>query len=308
MTCALVIGYGSIGARHTRLLQGRGIDVSVVSRRPIESQSRFASIEAALAGKKFELAIVANETVEHWQTIVALRSLGYRGRILVEKPLASVMPSATQLESVEPSAIFVGYNLRFHPALQRLRKAIAGKRLINVCVHAGQDLRTWRAGREVKSSYSADTSRGGGVLRDLSHELDYVEWIFGSWQLLISAGGQVGPMEIDADDCWGIMLRTASCPVVSIGLDYYNQPGIRRIVVNTEAETISLDLIRHSYLDSAGESTWQLDRDYTYVEQLKALLGEGDERTLCPLSESLCVMRTIEAIEQSSRTKSWITQ
>ena len=38
----------------------------------------------------------------------------------------------------------------------------------------------WRPKQDYHTSYSAYKNKGGGVLLDLSHELDYATWIFGS--------------------------------------------------------------------------------------------------------------------------------
>ena len=36
---------------------------------------------------------------------------------------------------------------------------------------------------QIRKSYSASKSKGGGVLLDLSHEIDYINWLFGSFDV-----------------------------------------------------------------------------------------------------------------------------
>ncbi len=46
-------------------------------------------------------------------------------------------------------------------------------------VECGSYLPDWRPGNNYKKSVSAKKDLGGGVLLELSHELDYIRWIFG---------------------------------------------------------------------------------------------------------------------------------
>ena len=48
MADAIVIGYGSIGQRHTKILRSLGLEVCIVSRRPVEGERSFSSIADAL--------------------------------------------------------------------------------------------------------------------------------------------------------------------------------------------------------------------------------------------------------------------
>ena len=69
----------------------------------------------------------------------------------------------------------IAYNIRFSRALGVIRDALARCLIGNVhVVHAvvGQDLAQWRPGRELAETVSASQKNGGGVLRELSHELD----------------------------------------------------------------------------------------------------------------------------------------
>lgn len=308
MANVLVVGFGSIGSRHARLAAELGARVLVVSRREIDWPERIPTLSDAIAATSIDYAIIATETADHWSSLRILRSLGFSGPVLVEKPLADRIPDSTETSQIHPDKVWVAYNLRFHPALQNLKKAAAGSRAINLAVYAGQDLRTWRPGRDTNKAYSASKERGGGVLRDLSHELDYVGWIFGRWKALTACGGHLGPLEISADDSWGILMVCEHCAIASIQLDYYHHTGARTIIANLENDTITVDLTRATYTDSHQQLSWTVTRDATYRAQLEAFLGHAPADYLCSFNEGMDTVKTIEAIARASAAQSWTRQ
>ena len=177
MTRALVVGYGSIGKRHARLLGELGCEVAVVSRHS-DAPNGHRTVEAALAAAMPDYVVVANETSAHLATVEALAAAGFAGRLLIEKPLG-------EGPAVPPgrfAQVGVAYNLRFHPLLGALRERLAGDRICAIEVYCGQHLPDWRPDADYRTGYSADPDRGGGVLRDLSHELDYLLWLGGRWR------------------------------------------------------------------------------------------------------------------------------
>ena len=50
-------------------------------------------------------------------------------------------------------------------------------KVFNINIISNSYLPKWRK-RDYRTSYSSSKSQGGGVLLDLSHELDYLTWIF----------------------------------------------------------------------------------------------------------------------------------
>ena len=174
----LVIGYGSIGSRHYRLLSELGCDVRVLSKHNLGMKNCFFDLSQALSWEP-EYIIIANETAKHYQTLQSLFNNQYKnGIILVEKPLFNQLEV---LPKVQLSHVFVAYNLRFHPILQEIKKAIQTEKIISAQIYVGQYLPEWRPDKDYRKSYSAEKALGGGVLRDLSHELDYMNWFFGEF-------------------------------------------------------------------------------------------------------------------------------
>src|SRR3954452_13362037 len=121
---ALMIGYGSIGQRHTRVLEALGYEVTVVSQRGVgDGRAVYRDIPARRLDE-FGYAVVANGTVRHAISLAELAQMGFRGRVLVEKPMFAA-PTALPQHDFERSG--VGYNLRFHTAVKALRQAIADR-------------------------------------------------------------------------------------------------------------------------------------------------------------------------------------
>jgi Predicted dehydrogenases and related proteins len=164
----LVIGYGSIGKRHSDVLNNLGYKVVVVSRRNFKRSNFYSNIEEALSKEDIQYIVIANETNMHLHTLQKLNYLGYRGKLLIEKPLA-----LTSNINFHPD-IFVGYNLRFHPIIQKVKKMLRNTKVLSVNCYVGQYLPTWRPNTDYTKCYSASKDLGGGVLNDLSHELDYL--------------------------------------------------------------------------------------------------------------------------------------
>lgn len=306
MAKILIVGFGSIGSRHARVAAEDGHSVAVVSRRggdlPYPS---FPTIERAFAAEAFTHVIIASESAAHAAHLAEVEAAGFEGRVLVEKPLFSELSHGDQAR-VRPS-VYVAYNLRFHPAVEHLREAVAGGRVLNIAVHAGQDLHQWRAGRSVESTYSTQKAAGGGVLRDLSHELDYLLWLFGPWREVTAIGGRLGELPGDSDDVWSIIIAMRSGAVCTLTLDYHCRIPVRTITVNTTASTIAADLVAGRTVDGEGVRQWPADRDLTYRAQLEAFVGEGATDSLCRYDEGVEVLRLIEAIESANEQRRWVS-
>jgi len=301
---ALVVGYGSIGVRHARLLTELGCPTAVVSRRQVDFPFVYSGLASALAGHRPDYVIVANSTSLHHDTLVELAAAGFAGRVLVEKPLFNL---CRPIPTAGFQSLSVAYNLRFHPAIQRLRELVAGETVLSVHAYVGQYLPDWRPDTDYRHSYSASAAQGGGALRDLSHEFDYLGWLFGNWRAVTALGGHVSSLEIDSDDLFVLLMQTSRCPVVSVQVSYLDRIARRRIVVNTERHTIEVDLVGGTLAVDQKIETFAIERDQTYREMHRAILNE-DVTMLCTVEEGGATLRLIEAAERANQRKEWIIQ
>ncbi|MFC4161596.1 Gfo/Idh/MocA family protein [Chitinimonas lacunae] len=295
---ALVIGQGSIGQRHARLLGELGLAVATVSGRAEVGPGRYRELSAALDDWQPDYVVVANDTADHASTLNSLA--GFAGLVLVEKPLfAQVAPLPTGLRG------FVGYNLRFHPLLRSLRQRLDGLRLISLTATVGQYLPNWRPGSDYRQGNSASRARGGGVLRDLSHELDYLLWLGGDWQAVAALGGRFSSLEIDSDDVFQLLLAGQRCPVVSARLDYLEHDVRRELAVLADGYSFLLDFVAGRLVSNGTVELCMTGRDDTYLAQHRALLA-GEHAELCSLEQGLSVVRLIEAAETAARERRWV--
>ena len=205
------------------------------------------------------------------------------------------------------SEIKIAYNLRFHPYIKRIKDLLAAndKSILTASIYVGSYLPEWRPNTDYSKGYSASKEKGGGVLSDLSHEIDYAHWFFGKWNRLTAIGGHFSDLNITSDDAFSILLETEKCPVVTIHLNYLDKKPYREILINTGKETIRVSLTENSIEVNGVREEINLDRDFTYQEQHRAMLSDKSQ-DLCDIQEGLLVLETIEAAKKANKSGIWI--
>ena len=296
---ALVIGLGSIGQRHAHVLRELGHGVATVSRR---GNGDYQSIATAIAATRPGYVVVATETSNHAESLRQLAEADFRGSVLVEKP---IFAHSGPVPDYPFARLLVGYNLRFHRVMAAFADRLAGRQAITVSAYVGQDIRDWRPGRDHRTTASATLQAGGGVLRDLSHELDYLLWLFGPWRRVAALGGSSGTRQIEVEDHLDLLLDMTGSAAVHVHMDYLDQPGIRKIRVNLAEETIEADIPGGRLTINGKVHDFPSERDESYKSMhLAAINGAGP---ICTLAEGLAVMDLIDASERALQSRMWIS-
>jgi len=223
----LVCGAGSIGRRHITNLLSLGAVVSVWRARSelLNEVSQefpvkvFDNLSNAIA--EAEAVVVATATDQH--IAITTEALNAGRALFIEKPISHDWRGVDRLCSlVEGKIIEVGCQFRAHPNLialaQKLCKTEEGRPL-TYRLAMGQRLDVWRPAQDYQAGYSADSSRGGGALFDLIHQIDIALWLFGPVVEVYAVLDNIGDLNIKGDDVTNLLLTHKSGVTGHIQLD-----------------------------------------------------------------------------------------
>ncbi len=297
---ALIIGFGSIGKRHYEILNGLHhiSTIDIVTKQNIKGITTYFALEDIEDLNQYNYMIVSSETIKHFEQLAYICSKVQDKKILVEKPLYDKVHEKIETDN----QIFIAYNLRFHPALVKLSELLEEEQAYYVNVICGQYLPTWRPDQDYRDSYSADINKGGGVLRDLSHELDYITWLFGEIKQLETINSKISDLEINSDDIFTAIGITNRNTIINVSMDYISKTPMRKLVVHTKIHTIEIDIIKNTIILFDKDATpkvieyQSIDRDYTYIKMHQAILN-GFYKNLCSFEEGMEIVNLIESVK-----------
>lgn len=286
----LIVSLGSIGRRHLRnlrvlqpdariavLRQHTTVESSVV---PEGADCQFTTLEQALAFKP-DAAVIAGPATTHLGTALLLAQAGVH--LLIEKPLADRPEGLDVLVAQcrkKALVLAIGYNLRFLPSLRetkRLLEAGAIGRVLAARAEVGQYLPEWRPASDYRLSVSAQRALGGGALLELSHEFDYLYWLFGRPTRVTARGGHYSRLEVDVEDLVEIVLEYhAPARLINIHLDLIQRAPVRRCRFIGETGTLLWDgLTDRIECYKAETGQWEIfdqfvcdDRNQMYLDEL----------------------------------------
>ncbi|MBO6782201.1 MAG: Gfo/Idh/MocA family oxidoreductase [Alphaproteobacteria bacterium] len=242
-----VLGLGSIGQRHARNLAALGARVTgydpdraagadIAERR----ETRAAALEDA------DAVIVASPSKAHLDDLEAALDAGCH--VLVEKPLGHDRARAAALverAEREGRIVVVGHNLRFHPAVSRLRSLLADRTIGNpiwLRALAASHLPDWRPGRDHRTGYAADP-QAGGVIMDFTHEIDLAVHLLGPGELVTAAAANTGRVGLPTEDMADLVVAHATGARSNIHVDYLTRPAQRMVEVAGDDGFARADLI-----------------------------------------------------------------
>lgn len=306
----LLVGFGSIGKRHYQLLTAHMnvSEVHVVTRHGFIEGEYFSDlflIDHSILSQ-YSLFLLCSETSKHEEQLRHIDSIVENKIILVEKPLAN-----QTLNFIPRNKVFVTYNLRFHPVIQKLSSLLHHENLLSFSVRAGQYLPSWRPDQDYKKSYSADLSRGGGVLRDLSHEIDYSLFLCGELQLVSAMAGATSHLSLNSDDLCTILATNVMGTHIQIQMDYLSHRAKREIEIQTDRFTISACLVsgiieiydKHGFVEKIEYGI--LDRNFTYFAMHDSVL-RNMTHILTSFDEANSIMKLIDGVTDNYMDKKWL--
>jgi predicted dehydrogenase len=299
-TRVLMIGLGSIGQRHLRnirTLLGDTTEIAayrVLRQAPVLTDTMQVEVGGILEDK-YSLTVFDNlDSALAWgpTTVficnpsslhlpVALAAARAGAHLFIEKPLSHNLEKIDELcEVLEKRNLIgmVGYQMRFHPCLQKTQELLKQKavgRVLAVRAEFGEYLPDWHPWEDYRLSYASRKELGGGVLLVLIHEMDYLYWLFGLPSRIYSVGGHLSSLEVNVEDTVSTLMDCGGIPVY-LHQDFIQSPPSRKLEIVGDCGTIQVDLRELSvtvYRRGKAESEFfafpDFDRNQMFLDELR---------------------------------------
>jgi|TARA_B100001964_G_C14254090_1_gene611387 predicted dehydrogenase len=295
----LIIGYGSIGKRHYSILKEQKNIQNIYF---YTKQKIHNSIKNLNEIKKLNINyfVICSETNKHLNQIKWIDNNFKNIKVLVEKPLFHLYKNL----KFNNNKYFVGFNMRFNPIINFLKKLTSNKNIYNVNIICSSYLPFWR-NKNYKKSYSASKSKGGGVLLDLSHDLDYIYYMFGKYKVTHSVVKKLSNLDINVEDYANVACVGEQKNIhINFNLNYFSKLPIR--ILNIEGNNISIfaDLIDKyvTVINKKGikqKKVFKFDRNFTYKEQHQCILN-NKSKNISKFNDGLYINKIINNIKKIS--------
>ena len=238
-------------------------------------------------------------------------------KIYLEKPLSSDLKGWRKYYEMSKKDILgkqitVGYFLRFHPVIQKIKKIIDEEQF-GVALYAravdGFYLPYWHPYEDYRSFYMSSRALGGGALLDTSHEIDYISWLFGEIEEVYGDVQHVSNLEIYADDLTRISAKTKKGINLDIHLDLLQFEEERSIQIIFEKAVIKASLIDGNISittpNDNEDISFKLEVNfdelyYIAYDEFFKNHNNSDSRTSSTLHEAYKILEIIEAVRLSS--------
>lgn len=324
----LVVGSGSIARRHIANLKTLFPEATVgcISAsgkllQPIDvgADVVYPDLRDALASKP-RFAVIATPAPFHVQPAMTL--LDSDIPLLIEKPLTDCLKRFKCVEHAfyaHEHRIEVAYNLRYLPSAISVKNYIdeqALGKIHSVLIDVGQYLPDWRPSTDYRHNVSASKTLGGGVLLELSHELDYLTWFFGDFDHVFCLTNNTGALDIDVEDVADALLTRGDGLHANIHLDFLQHKAFRTCKIVGDLGTITWDVLNNRVLICLRSGDNKVvfedptyDKNTMYLDEISrfARVAAGELMPSVTLQQGAKVLGLIEAMKHSATIKQMVS-
>ena len=285
----LIIGGGSIGKRHIKNLQFLGhSEIYCLKRKKDADFEKEFGIQTItfieeLGDSKIDAVFVCTPTSLHAQGMEIATQLG--AAIFMEKPLVHTREELQKIKgnfSNYHKVFFIGFMLRYHPLVHKIKSIIDSNILGNVYyarLEFGSYLPFWHPWEDYKTGYSALKKLGGGVINTITHELDLIQYFFGNPESVICDSKNLQKLNIEVEEIAEAIFEYND-KIVTLHLDYLQKEYDRNIKIVCDQGKIIWNwhdnkVIVKKYEDDAVEFPTEkvFDVNQLYIDELKDFIS-----------------------------------
>lgn len=236
----LIVGSGSIAKRHLNNLKLLELTDIIVLKREYDQEFENIYNVKVITSYKSELLINLDCIFICTPTSIHLEALEFANKnnlhVFIEKPMVHDDISfslSKNIWNLKNKVFFIGYMLRFHPAIKYIHDIVKSKQYGNVYsarFEFGSYLPNWHPEENYKLSYASLENLGGGVVRTISHELDLAQYFFGNPKDIKNINLNTGLLQINVEEISESILSYPD-KIVSIHLDLLQKKYHRSISI-----------------------------------------------------------------------------
>jgi len=319
INCLAIVGLGSIGRRHLRLISEIRPDIKIIV---VRSGHGSACDEEKMAVKVtdsigdaikegIQAAIISSPATLHLKQSLELAKNGIH--LLIEKPISHTSDRVKELLKIVNEnriTIMVGYVLRYDLGAMKFKNWLDNKvkgKILHARIECGSYLPDWRPDQDYRKTVSALSELGGGVLLELSHEIDYLYWFFGKPKDVQAQIRNSGTLDINVEDQVDLLMTSEQGYCISVQIDFNRRHVERKCkVLTTEGELIWDAVNKNVTWKGVNKEQFKYEynneRNSIYRKQLEVFFDciENDNDPIVTVKDGINVISLIDAVRNAS--------
>ena len=318
MKKVLIIGTGNIAIRHFQNILKLKItnQIKILSRfssaRNISKNVKNCIITDMQKARKFNpnFILICSPSSLHIADIIKFITIFPLAKIFCEKPLTNKYKKINKIEKKSADKVYVGYQLRFNKLVLKLKSIIKKKiygKVLSYKFITGQDIKDWRPNKKLINTVSINSKLGGGVMLELSHEIDLSLFLFGKPKNIFCKNKKSKYKNFDVEDNSNIFFEYENY-ISTICIDMFNPIKKRDLYVTFDKAYVHINFINNQiiiYKKNIIINKKIISNDYE--DMIKNFFKKNRSINFSNFKTAALVNKVVEISKKSSKLSKKIT-
>ncbi len=272
----LVVGEGARGVQYAKILKTFGCQVGFVGGQSLPATlqgcKHFKALTDGFQVFQPTTTIIASDDLNLGDIAAPLTQHNYSGRLLL---VGSQHAQLTERIASASQQWVVGFHLRFHPLIGRLREELKGKKIIDAHLHLSASPESLKAANTNFSRIAGTFPERSATLFALYDELDVFNFIFDN--PVISNSIHSLPAGAKSFASYHVLATTSLGAPISLFISANDYTSRRELLIRTDQKTLRVDLVSQFIQFGDAIENFDMPHDDVMRRQVKALLEERYE-------------------------------
>ena len=264
------------------------------------------------------IAIISSPASMHISDSIYLLKKGFN--LLIEKPLSINMDKLRKLSTLATKhklKIMIGFNYRYSEIIKRVNKILLKKtigNIRNVMIHIGTNFKIWRKHLNYEKSVTASKKFGGGAIFELSHEIDYMYFLFGKpTNVHTYSNNTIKGLLVETKVLSTFQYKDSDF-IITVHQDLFTNYESRYCIVEADKGSLTIDLtnnqiVLNKYSNNKKNIYFNKDKNDMYQSEIKNLVYciKNNKEPTSNLEDGIQVQSILNAMHKSSNLNKRVT-